>query len=291
MKSIARQLAHPVETDTAPPLVPDGRLYIYYFKGRLEKPFTDSGPRFLGNWEEADCFFLFFSAPAETKINELLAMYPGITLADTFDMSYQEWQPMTGFPLTAGGFSIFPPWVPPPTMDDTPLILDPGLVFGSGFHATTHDCLEALEQVCYNSQNIKTAIDIGTGSGLLAVAAALHGVGRIIGLDNNFLAAKTAGHNVRLNHVDDRVLIVKGSALTPVCRKTDLLMANIHYEVMKVIVESSLFLDSRWFILSGLLRTPAEKIISRLENSSAEIIKIWNSDGIWYTVLGQHRGG
>lgn len=292
MRNTARHFPLPDDTGIAAGIVPGEHIYIYYFKGRADTYHADLGEWFIGNWEEDDCSFLFFSAPAEKEIQCFLKKHSQLSLVDTFDMPYREWQPMDGLPLTAGGFCIYPPWMNlPPAADSRPLVLDPGLVFGSGFHATTHDCLEALEVICYNNtQKIKTAIDIGTGTGLLAIAAALRGVLKVIGVDNNFLAVETARHNAGLNNVNDRVVVIKGSALEPAYRQADLLMANIHYEVMEAVIDSSLFLNSRWFILSGLLRTPAQKAITRLNELSADIIKIWNSDEIWYTVLGRQGG-
>jgi ribosomal protein L11 methyltransferase len=292
MNSTARLIPPSSGTDGPARLVPGDHVFIYYLKGRADARRADLGSRFVGNWEEADCSFLFFSAPAEKEIQRFLTERPALSLADRFDMPYQEWQPMDGFPLEAGGLSICPPWeTPAAAADRVPLVLDPGLVFGSGFHATTHDCLEALALICYYSnRKIETAIDIGTGTGLLAIAAALRGAARVIGVDNNQLAVETARHNVRLNNVDDRVLIMKGSALEPAYRPADLLMANIHYEVMEALIDSPVFSGCRWFVLSGLLRTPARKIIKRLTELSIDIIKVWNNDEIWYTVLGKQGG-
>ncbi len=288
MNNTARQMSQPVETGTALPLVPGEHIYIYYLKGRADTCQANLGPDFIGNWEEADCSFLFFTAPAEEAVRKFLNERPMLTLADIFDMPYREWQPMDGLPLTAGGFNIYPPWDPPiESSEGTHLLLDPGLVFGSGFHATTHDCLEALSLMCYNSKNVKTALDIGTGTGMLSIAAALRGVERIVGVDNNLLAAQTARHNVMINNVNDRVLIIKGSAMEPAYKRVDLLMANIHYEIMDTLIDSPLFLNSRWFILSGLLRTPVKKILKRLNNLSVDILNIWNSNQIWYTILGK----
>ncbi|MEW6078729.1 MAG: 50S ribosomal protein L11 methyltransferase [Thermodesulfobacteriota bacterium] len=293
MNRTACTVAPSSKNDLPARLVPGDHIFIYYLNGRADARRADLGPRFAGNWEEEDCSFLFFSAPAEEEMRRFLMERPTLSLVDRFDMPYQEWQPVEGFPLKAGGLSIFPPWeTPDETADHIPLILDPGLVFGSGFHATTHDCLEALSLICYYSnRKIETAIDIGTGTGLLAVAAAMRGVARVIGVDNNQLAVETARHNVRLNNVDDRVLIMKGSALEPAYHPADLLMANIHCEVMEAIIETPVFSGCRWFILSGLLRTPARKIIARLNELSAEIIKVWNNDEIWYTVLGKRGEG
>ena len=291
MKSTALKIPQPAENGTVSALVPGEYLYIYYLKGRADTYAADLGPDFVGNWEEADCSFLFFTAPAEETVQKFINSRPMLSLADIFDMPYREWQPMEGLPLEAGGFMIYPPWESPPVCQEiTPLVLDPGLVFGSGFHATTHDCLEALSLICYNQKNIKTAIDIGTGSGVLAIAAALSGIDRVVGVDINFLAAQTARHNVSLNRVSDQVLIIKGSAREPAYRQADLMMANIHYDIMDQLVASPLFLKARWFILSGLLRTPADKIIKRLHNLSIDIIKIWHRNQIWFTVLGRQGG-
>ena len=291
MNSTARLISQPVIRETASALVPGEHVYIYYLRGRADTYGIDLGPDFIGNWEEGDCSFLFFTAPAEETVNKFLSTRPALALADIFDMPYGEWQPMDGLPLNAGGFVIYPPWEPrPSSVKGSPLVLDPGLVFGSGFHATTNDCLEALSLICYNQKDIKTALDIGTGSGVLAIAAALSGIDRVVGVDINFLAVQTARHNVLLNHVNDRVLIIKGSAKEPAYRQADLLMANIHYDIMDQLVDSSLFLKSRWFILSGLLRTPADKIINRLHSLSIDIIKVWNRNQIWYTVLGRQGG-
>jgi ribosomal protein L11 methyltransferase len=293
MSNPARHFPQPDETSPAARLLPDDHLHIYYFKGRADTRHANLGPGFLGNWQEDNCSFLFFSAPAEKEIQRFLTERPRLSLTDVFDMPYREWQPLDGFPLEAGGLSIYPPWEPPPpAADGIPLVLDPGLVFGSGFHATTHDCLEALALICYyNNQKVETVIDIGTGTGMLAIAAALRGAAKVIGIDNNLLAVETAQRNVRLNNVDDQVLMIKGSALEPAWKPADLLLANIHYDVMETLIDSQLFRGCRWFILSGLLRTPAEKIITRLTDLSADIIKIWNSDEIWYTVLGRQRAG
>jgi len=203
--------------------------------------------------------------------------------------AYEEWQPLDHFPIQAGGFSIYPPWsdVRSDPFSRT-LILDPGVVFGSGCHATTSDCLEALDLVWRRQGNrLQSAIDLGTGTGLLAVAAAQLGVKWVVGVDLNLLAARTALGNTRLNRVQDNVLIVKGDAATFADTKVDPLMANIHYDIMKQILAAPGFLRCKRFILSGLLRTPARLVLDQLEKMPVTLTQQWNSDGIWYTFLGE----
>lgn len=86
--------------------------------------------------------------------------------------------------------------------------LDPGMAFGTGQHATTRMCLEALER-CVRPGDM--VLDVGTGSGVLAVAAALLGAGRVDALDIEAQAVGVAVENARLNGVDDRVWVQEGS--------------------------------------------------------------------------------
>jgi len=67
----------------------------------------------------------------------------------------------------------------------------------------------------------------------------------------------------------------------------DLVVANIHYDIMRHIVEDPFFMRKKWFILSGLLNSEAKKILKRLERSRATIIERRCPDGIWNTILGR----
>lgn len=267
-------------------------LYIYYLRGEAGHCPQLTGPDFIGNWEEGDCSFLFFSAAAHDRVARFVNDRSDLILQDTFIMPYNEWQPVDGWPLETGGFRICPPWgkAPQPTGNQDPpidIILDPGVVFGNGCHATTHSCLEALEFICYyHGDKIESAIDIGTGTGLLAIAAAKWGAKQVIGMDLNFLATRTAMKNVGLNHVADRVVIVKGDARHLPAKPADLFIANIHYDIMSQLLDSEIFCKSNVFILSGLLRTPVREIIKKLDKMPVQIIKSWNNDGIWYTLAG-----
>ncbi|MDY6906349.1 MAG: 50S ribosomal protein L11 methyltransferase [Thermodesulfobacteriota bacterium] len=272
--------------DTVPPY---DRLYIYYIKGRPDTRNAPMGDSFIGHWEEDDCSFLFFSQPADTIVADVMNGQNDLTLADRFNMPYDQWQPMDAFPLQAGGMTIYPPWSGHvPDSENGTIILDPGVVFGSGFHTTTRDCLEALELICYKcNHNIRSALDIGTGTGLLSIAGAFMGIDDTVGVDINFLAAQTASRNIKLNNVDKNVIIVKGDAGDFADTKVDLLIANIHYSAMEKIVNTDSFLQRKYFILSGMLRTPAQKIADQLRQLPVSIIKIWNNDGIWYTFAGE----
>ena len=132
---------------------------------------------------------------------------------------------------------------------------------------------------------IGTVLDIGTGTGLLALGAAALGCRRVLACDFNFLAVKTARDNIRLNRVEGRVLAfqARGEDMMPI--PCDLLVANIHYDVMRHLIESPHLLEKKWIILSGLLNSEAKKVLDLLCAKSVHIVERRCPDGIWNTLL------
>lgn len=262
-------------------------LYIYYLQGHLSGEDSLCSDVYLGNWEEDGFSFLFFSQPAGQSVQDLLAAQPHLTLLDQYQMTYEEWQ---GGPIEAlkmGRFSVVPPWfdVDRQCAGDT-IVLDPGVVFGTGSHPTTRDCMAALEMaLCANPDAV--TLDLGTGTGLLAIAAARLGSPRVIAVDLNYLAARTALSNVRYNGLGDQILVLRGDAEKCIDLPSDLMVSNIHYDVMKHLINSRGFLNNRQFILSGLLRSQARKIADQLAQYPVKIIKQWAHDGVWNTFYGE----
>jgi ribosomal protein L11 methyltransferase len=160
------------------------------------------------------------------------------------------------------------------------------LVFGTGTHPTTRDCLAALELACSRGASARV-LDLGTGTGLLALAAARLGCSKILAVDSNLLAAQTAERNVRRNRLVDRILVVQGKAQDFVDLPADLVLANIHYDVMVRLLRSDGFRSCRQFILSGLLRSQAREVAETLAQLGAIIYKRWDHEGIWFTFYGK----
>ncbi len=266
---------------------PYNELYIYYFKGRLKTDYRLLGSNFLGNWEEEGFSFLFFNTASFDKVEKLLTTESGLVFLDKYHMTYDEWHGGAVKPFKAGGFDVFPPWdCSNNNAGESVIVLDPGVVFGTGTHTTTHDCLEAISQLCYE-ENVNTVLDLGTGTGLLALAAVQSGCTNALAIDFNFLAANTAGHNIRLNRLNDKILAINGRAEDFIHFPADLVIANIHYDVMKHLINSEEFLNKKWFVLSGLLRDQARDIEFKIAEYPTEIINKWERDGIWHTFLGK----
>jgi ribosomal protein L11 methyltransferase len=261
-------------------------LYIYYLSGRLHPHLGFNPEHFLGSWEEGDFSFLFFTQPAAELVQKAVAGLPGLDLIDHYHMTYEEWQGEDIAPCRIGPFIITPPWFAIDKNEiETTIILDPGVVFGTGTHPTTRDCLEAL-QLAFADGSIRTALDLGTGTGLLALAAARLGCPRILAIDLTFLATRTARRNVTLNGLEDRILVAQGDAEKFMDFTSDLVVSNIHYDVMQRLIRTRGFLSKKRFILSGLMRSEATRIETSLANLPVRIIRRWNQNGIWTTFYG-----
>jgi len=282
---------HTVSTERISGL-PYPHLYIYYVNGRVpghgKRLF---GPSFIGNWQEEDSAFLFFTEPADEAISAFLADRPGLGLTDRFEMSYEDWHGGPILPFKAGRFRIMPPWSKVAVeAGELGILLDPGVVFGAGNHPTTRDCLNALQWLILQEPlgPMETVLDLGAGTGLLAIAASRLGVRRALAVDNIYLAAQTTAGNVRSNRLDGRVQAVCGRAEDFIGCRADLVVANIHYDVMRQLIASPGFRQKRGFVLSGLMRSQAGRIKAALAESGASIRDEWIRDGIWHTICGSN---
>ncbi|MEE4241077.1 MAG: 50S ribosomal protein L11 methyltransferase [Desulfopila sp.] len=267
-------------------LTPDSLLFIYYLNGRIAKGEKIVNENYLGTWEEDGFSFVFFLQPAPDTVTALLSQVPGLELLDIYEMTYEQWQGGTIEPLRIGGFLLTPPWHPAPEEENSAVItLDPGVVFGNGLHPTTQDCLQAIEITCFGGK-VETMLDLGCGTGVLALAAVKCGCQKALAIDYNFLACTTARKNIALNNAEDRILAINSQAQLYTDVASDLLVANIHYDVMKEIIRSEGFLKQKWFVLSGLLGSEVLKVEQHLAALPVLILQRWTQNGTWHTLLG-----
>ncbi|MBW2609622.1 MAG: 50S ribosomal protein L11 methyltransferase [Deltaproteobacteria bacterium] len=269
-------------------LYPYEDLYIYYLQGRVStKDERNLGEYFLGNWVEDNTSFLFFSSPAQEELARLLKRRDDLDLIDDYQFTYKEWQGSGLDTLSIEQFLICPPWLE--IMPDEGVIrisLDPGVVFGNGLHPTTRDCLRALAYTA-REKPFYHVLDLGTGTGILALAAAFLGGKRVMAVDLNPLCVKTAIRNVGLNNLDHIVQVAAGRAEDCMKEPADLVLANIHHEVVARFIENRDFQDGRRFIISGLMRSSARDIKDRMEKKGLRLIREWDHEMTWYTMLFQ----
>ena len=120
---------------------------------------------------------------------------------------------------------VKPTWEPYEAQPDDLIIeLDPGMAFGTGTHETTNMCMQLLEKHMEGDMRV---MDVGTGSGILAIAAARLGAKDILAIDIDPDAVKVAKENVALNHVEDQVRVVVGDLCKSEAMPCDLAVANI----------------------------------------------------------------
>jgi ribosomal protein L11 methyltransferase len=270
---------------------PDDLLYIYELAGTVDRPEACFGPELLAHWREGASTFLFFSGPAERELPAFLAGHPGLSWLRTHEMTYRDWQAGEELEtLEIGRLRILPLGRPVP-QDDTGLtvVIDPGVVFGSGQHPTTRDSLRALLRV-YEEDSPARVLDLGTGTGILALAALKLGAREVFAVDWNPACVANARRNGVLNGLSERLLVAEGAAETYIAKQADLLLANLHFAVVEELVQSPDFYLKPWVIVSGLLRSEACAVKDRLREPGFTLVREWETDGTWFTLLGRNRG-
>jgi ribosomal protein L11 methyltransferase len=294
-KILRKQERHPLNTSVVTPdsgRNPYESLFIYYLEGPVSREEERHlGPEFLGNWVEGDSSFLFFSGPSRELVHMIVDRDKRLRLIDEFQFTHEQWMGGVIKTQKVSRFLIVPPWEDAGRgSEGLKMLLDPGVVFGTSLHPTTRHCLLALLSMP-DGLNCSEVLDLGTGTGIIAIGAALLGAGAVLAVDNNPLAVRTAARNVTLNGLEHAVTVREGLAEDFMDSPFDLLVANIHYEVILTLVKNEGFLQKRHFILSGLMRDQARDIKMELSRLPVEIIQEWDHDTIWHTIMGTARAG
>jgi ribosomal protein L11 methyltransferase len=150
------------------------------------------------------------------------------------------------------------------------ITIDPKMSFGTGYHETTRLVLKLMEKQMKQGMRV---LDIGTGTGVLAIAAVLLGATSATGVDVDGWSYENALENIRLNHVQDQVRIIHGDLSSVPAGKSDMLVANIQLNVIIPLLpemKERLSADGV-MILSGLLLPDKEQIVSALAGSGLKV--------------------
>lgn len=162
------------------------------------------------------------------------------------------------------GLVIAPTWVDyQRTEDEAILVMDPGMAFGTGHHATTRLCLQALQRTLSSTRNVHV-LDVGTGTGILAMAALCFGASKATALDNDPEAVRVATENAMVNGVAEK-MEVSLAPLADLQGDYDVVVANIVHDVLISMVSdlSRLTRNGGTLILSGLLAGEQSENIKR----------------------------
>jgi ribosomal protein L11 methyltransferase len=189
-----------------------------------------------------------------------------------------------------GRLVIAPSWIQPevaPT--ERRVVIDPEGAFGSGEHGSTRAALRLLERHLRPGEEL---LDLGTGSGILAIAAALAGAGRSVGIDHDPDAIGVAEGNARRNGVDDRVVFVCGDArdLSPLLGPADVIASNILQTINSALLPTirRALLPAGRAIFSGMEQEEAEEFRVLLNREAFDPIDE-DCDAGWWAVAARCR--
>lgn len=265
--------------------VPYQNLYIYEISGEISDSRDFLKKDFIGCWNEGETSFLFFSQPHDEEVESFIKKR-GYPILSRNILDYKAWQAGEELkPFQVGNLVISPPWENVSVGEGQILVhLDPCVVFGTGYHPTTRTCLQATWEI-YQKEKPKKVLDLGTGSGILALAAAKWGAEKVLAVDCNELAVDTASRNVLSNGESERIEVRSGKAEDFIKEKADFVCANIHLQVIESLLKKKAFFRKRWLILSGIFEKDTHEIEGRLKQKSVRIVQRLQERN-WSTLVG-----
>jgi ribosomal protein L11 methyltransferase len=200
------------------------------------------------------------------------------TVGETL-MVCPEWERETLSPSLSSGRSV--------------IYIEPGLAFGTGFHPTTRFCLLMVERLVSSCPRI---VDVGTGSGILAIGAALlSSTAEIVAVENDPLACRVASENFASNGVSCRITLLEGStdvllAHPSAAQPFDLILSNLTYEDNAALLPDYMRISKpgTYFAFAGLLIEKRDKMLATLAEHNLELIEE-EPGKMWLGVLARRR--
>lgn len=165
--------------------------------------------------------------------------------------------------------------------------IDPGMAFGTGTHETTSMCINQIEK---NLKAGDRVIDIGSGSGILSMAAVLLGAEKATGVDLDPVAVRVALENVELNNLQDKIEILHGNLTDVIREKADIVVANIMADIILMLLEDvrEFIKDDGLFISSGIIQEKRAAVEARLLEKNFSIVEV-ETKGEWCAITAQKK--
>ena len=170
-------------------------------------------------------------------------------------------------------FVVKPSWEPYEKKPDELVIeIDPGMAFGTGAHSTTKLCIRLLEKYLNNER--KTVLDMGCGSGVLAIASALLGAKKVLGVEIDPGAVEIAKKNIAANNLLGNVDIIQGDLTKGIEYKADVLAANLTADlIISLLKDASEHLNKNGIVIvSGILQEKEDEVVSAFIDAKYHIL-------------------
>ena len=244
---------YPGKKASAPRTAPYGDLYVYSIRGRVPGMAAFFDESMLALREQESSAEIIFEEPREKEVVDYLKQHhPAAEYDGETRLHYRDWE--SGYevaPVRVAGFLLCPPWqLEDPGPYEKRMVLDAGLSFGAGMHPTTQTCLVLLRQA-FMAQTPAHVLDLGCGSGVLSVAAALLGAPQCTAVDTSSMAVHYTALNAQINSVHERIEIINGDAAEHIAA-ADLILCNINPAVIFELLEQPGFRQARGIIFSGI---------------------------------------
>ena len=170
----------------------------------------------------------------------------------------------------------------------TVITMDPGMAFGTGTHETTSLCLETLDSLVKGGERV---LDIGTGSGILAIAALKLGAAVAEGVDIDPMCVRTAGENARRNGVQDRFTVLVGDLSDKASGQYNIITANIVAAAILSLAPHvpALMAPGARFIASGIIDTRKDEVLTGLRAAGLEPVEVKEKRG-WACIICKAAG-
>jgi ribosomal protein L11 methyltransferase len=187
--------------------------------------------------------------------------------------------------------TVKPSWEPyTPSPEEVVVTIDPGQAFGTGTHETTQMCLRFLEEAFDGTTTPRRVLDVGTGTGILGIAAALLGAPLTLGIDVDPKGVEVAGENARINGVDGRF----HAATTPLScveGRYDLILANVLAEILTDLKQeiAARLEPGGKLILSGILSEKGDWVAKEYEAAGCRLAEK-KEEGQWTALLLRREG-
>ncbi len=193
-------------------------------------------------------------------------------------------------PIELGNVLICPAWIErKPKEGQVEIIIDSNMAFGTGEHETTSMVISLMQNYVKNAE---TVIDVGTGSGILGIAAAKLGAKKVVMTDIDYVAVKSAKHNCEINGVADKCEVDLNNLLDDKNITGDLVLANITADVLLILSESipSRVKNGGVLIMSGIIKSRVNEVIDRYSAIDFELVQR-KDEGEWIALVMKKKDG